>query len=69
MDELQTRARTFDNNDVINLVASVHKTLRNLYEVLEMCSTDRESKKIVGSIYMLETGLYGKSQMNPFTDV
>lgn len=69
MNESQTRERTFDDNDVVNLIASVHKTLSNLYEVLEMCSTDRESKKIAGSIYMLETGLYGKSQMNPFTDV
>lgn len=66
-----TITKEIDFNEVSkeNLVASAKVTVNNLYEVLENCQTEQESKQISGCIYLLETSLFGESYQNPFVKI
>ncbi len=44
-------------------------TINNLYEVLENCNSEKESNKVAGCLYLLETALYGESSQNPFVKI
>ena len=59
----------FDGISKEKLVASAKVTVNNLYEVLENCQTEQESKQISGCIYLLETSLFGESRQNPFVKI
>lgn len=63
--------REIDFNEVSkeNLIASAKVTVNNLYEVLENCQTEKESKQISGCIYLLETSMFGESSQNPFVKI
>lgn len=69
MENVEKKSYSFNSDDVNKLVHAARLTLNNLYEVLETCSTDQESRKISGSIYLLEESLYGQSNMNPFVQI
>jgi hypothetical protein len=64
-----TRENNFNEVSKEQLVASAKVTVNNLYEVLENCQTERESKQISGCIYLLETSLFGESSQNPFVKI
>jgi len=69
MQNIEKKTLSYNPDDVKKLVHAARLTLNNLYEVLEVCSSDQESQKISGSIYLLEQSLYGQSNMNPFVQV
>lgn len=64
-----TKENDFNGVSKKKLVASAKVTVNNLYEVLENCQTELESKKVSGCIYLLETSLYGESSQNPFVKI
>lgn len=63
------KENNFDDVSKEQLVASAKVTVNNLYEVLENCQTEQESRQISGCIYLLETSLFGESNQNPFVKI
>lgn len=61
--------KDFGNVSKIDLVRSALVAINNLYEVLENCNSELESKKVSGCIYLLETSLYGESSQDPFVKI
>ncbi len=62
-------ANNFSEVSKEEIVASAKVTVNNLYEVLENCQAEKESRQISGCIYLLETALYGESSQNPFVKI
>ena len=61
--------KDFGNVSKIDLVRSALVAINNLYEVLENCNSELESKKVSVCIYLLETSLYGESSQDPFVKI